>query len=355
MSEAMQQMLRTIADVLFNKQPTYSTKDIFDKIDKKEYEENLDKVTQLVLKEMFCENTGSHFLDSGGYGGRGYDRANAVKDQDWMKQKPAIAVVDNYSRDDSYTVYVLKNAYLFLCENLEYDLEMDQRFHKFSQSEEEFEFVHYDKHKISLIYSDPNKIPHHKNTITNKRIEHFTPKGKSYYNCMKAWKDLISQAPFEDLEDFEDLKGWNTCNGESCLNKTLQWEMFNLNSGKYSGAYIILQIHNGADVRGGYSTPHVFKFDDEQFWCSLDDLTGKCPNHNYREKGVPGIQVNLENEPTKDPVIDLDHVDCYSDDTGNHWYANCGEDIDSGAEFKTDEEGEHHIICKKCGAELEFW
>lgn len=355
MSESMQQMLRTIADVLFNKQPTYSTKDIFNKIDKKEYEENLEKVTQFVLKEMFCENTGSHFLDSGGYGGRGYDSANAVKDLDWMKQKLAIAVVDHYSRDGSYNFYVQKNAYLFLCENLDYDLEMDQWFHKFSQSEEEFELVYHDTHKVPII-SLMGKTPSSTDlNITKRRVEHFTPKDASYYKCMTAWKDLLSQSPYDDLEDYEDLKGWNTANGESCLNKTLQWEMFCIRNGKYEGFYIILQIHNGADIRGGYSTPHIFKFDEDQFWCAIDDLTGRCPNHDQSRKGVPGIQTTLDGEETKDPVIDLDHVDCYSDDTGNHWYANCGEDIDGGSKFFTDEEGEHHITCKKCGAELEFW
>lgn len=362
MSDATELMIRNLADILFNKAPTHSTKDIFDKIDKKEYEANLEKVTQFVLKEMYCENTGSHFLDSGGAYGRGYDSANAVKHLDWMKQKPAIAVVDQYSRDGSYDFYVQKNAYLFLVESLEYDLEMDQRFHKFCQSEKEFVFTFYDKHmiptiacealdKYSRIYGVEKGYQ-----LNKKRVEYFSPKDESYYKCISAWKDLLSQADaFEDLEDYEDLKGYNTANGETCLNKTLQWEMFTIHNGKYEGHYIILQIHNGCDIRGGYSTPHIFKYDEDQFWCKMDDITARCTNFNYGEKGVPGIQVNLDNKPTKDPVVDLDHVDCYSDDCGRHWYGSSGEDVSKGAEFKTDEEGKHHIVCKKCGAELEFW
>ena len=168
---------------------------------------------------------------------------------------------------------------------------------------------------------------------------------------MTAWKKLLSDCEF----DYQDLKGYNTANGEACLNKTLQWDMFYIDNGKYEGAYIILQIHNGCDIRGGYSTPHIFKFDEDDFWCDLNDLSARCPNHGKKEDVVAGVQKDLEGNDTKDPALDLEHVDCYSDNTGNYWYANCGDDIDGGAEFKTDEEGEHHLVCKKCGAEIEFW
>ena len=130
--------------------------------------------------------------------------------------------------------------------------------------------------------------------------------------------------------------------------------MFAIDNGKYEGYYIILQIHNGCDVRGGYSTPHVFTFDENTFWSMLDNITGRCPNFNWGDKRSPGVQVDLTGKKSKDPVVDLDHVDCYTDD-GSHWYGNGGEDLDNGSKFFTDKEGEHHIICKKCGAELEFW
>lgn len=357
MSDAMEIMLRTIANVLFNKQPTFSTKDIFKHIDEEKYKKNIAKVTQFVLKEMFCENTGSHFLDSGGAYGRGYDKANAVKHLDWMKQDLTVVQVDQYSRNDSYDFYVLKNAYLFLCEHLDYDLDMDQKFHNFCQSETTYEFIHHDKHMIPIIalkgiqsYKDNLKI-------TKKRIEYYSPKKESYYSNMTAWKQLIKQAPFEEIEDYEDFGGYNTYNGESCLNKILQWEMFAIHNGKYEAHYIILQIHNGCDVRGGYSTPHIFTFDEDEFWSRINDLTCRCPNFDsdWEKETIPGTQLNLQGKPTKDPVIDLEHVDCYSDDGGRHWCGNSGAEISDGAEFTTDEEGEHHIVCKKCGVELRFW
>lgn len=131
--------------------------------------------------------------------------------------------------------------------------------------------------------------------------------------------------------------------------------MFEIANGMYQGHYIILQIHNGCDVRGGYSTPHIFQFEYDHFYSMINGLGCRCPNFKWGEERVQGVQKNLDGKNTKDPVIDLDHVDCYSDDDGYHWYENSGENIEKGAKFITDEEGKHHIVCKKCGTELEFW
>jgi len=47
----------------------------------------------------------------------------------------------------------------------------------------------------------------------------------------------------------------NTYNGEDALSQVLQYVYFTLGD----ETYIVLQIHGGADVRGGYSTPMVFR------------------------------------------------------------------------------------------------
>ena len=125
MTDILEGLLRVIADVCFNKPHSHSTKDIYEKIGKCET-----KVTQCVLKEMFCENTGSHFLDSGGAYGRGWQRCQAIKEQDWMEAEMINVEVDSY-RDGEHYVYMTKNTYLFLCEHLVYDIVMDKQFHQF--------------------------------------------------------------------------------------------------------------------------------------------------------------------------------------------------------------------------------
>jgi hypothetical protein len=286
-------LVRLIGDTLFSTPATYSTKDIYDRI---QNECETGKVTQCVLKAMFCENTGAHYLDSGGAYGRGWERAQAIKDLDWTEFPPVKVEVDK----DSF--YILKNTYQLLCDVLEYDIEMDKIFHKFCNQE---------IRKRDSYYSNMNDF-----------VEH-----------LKKW----------DI-DFEDKGGYNTYNGDSCLDKTLQWNMFSIYNGKYEGDYLLLQIHNGCDVRGGYSTPHVFRFDEDDFWWRLDDLSAYCPNR-YQEDDEKTMQVDLQGKK----VPPKRHVDCYSDDGGYHWYE------DNDFEFITDEDGEHHVVCGKCGLDINFY
>ena len=52
---------------------------------------------------------------------------------------------------------------------------------------------------------------------------------------------------------------WNTYNGESDLSQILQGANLTI---EYEG-YILIQIHNGADARGGYTDAKLFKLEDE--------------------------------------------------------------------------------------------
>lgn len=303
--------IRTIADILYNKPATYSTKDIFNKIDKEEYEEKIDKVTQFVLKEMFCENTGSHFLDSGGAYGRGWQRSQAVKDQEWMKAERMNVEVDKYSKGEYY-INITKNTYLFLCDHITYDIEMDRIFHKFSEQEGR--------------------------------------KRDSYYSNMNDFIEHLKEGE-EFIKEFQNLGGYNTYNGESCLNKTLQWNAFNYDDEDY----LILQIHNGCDVRGGYSTPHVFKTDYDYFIINQEDIWAYCPK---RDEPLPDpnpdgkIQTDLDGNKVK--IEQIKHIDCSSDDCGYHFYP-CGSMCSSDWKYITDEEGNHKAVCPACDSEIQFY
>jgi hypothetical protein len=79
------------------------------------------------------------------------------------------------------------------------------------------------------------------------------------------WKSDIngvSWQAYDHIDSFEDdliKKGsWNTYNGDSDLSQTLQGAHVEVNGDDY----IIIQIHNGADVRGGYTDAKLFKFGD---------------------------------------------------------------------------------------------
>lgn len=87
----------------------------------------------------------------------------------------------------------------------------------------------------------------------------------------------------------------NTYNGEDCLSQTLQFAYFEHDH----SSYCLLQIHGGADVRGGYTAPRAF------------DLG----SHG------DGTEI-FENARAS---CGCDNEECaarwYSDDAGSHWYA----------------------------------
>ncbi len=295
-------LVRTIADLLYNKPAEYETKDIHKEIEGKINSDNIVAITKRVLKAMFCENTGTHFLDSGGAYGRGWQRKQAIKDADW--DLFPYTHVEISSPDDWY---VLKNTYHFLMEHIQYDVKMDKLFHAFC----------------------------------NQPVR----KKEPYYQCMRQFRDFIG-----DRDDFEYYTGGNTYNGDTCLDETLQYDIYRSNN--YD--FIILQTHNGADVRGGYSTPHVFSLEDaDSFLCMMDDLCCRCPNWD-KPDDEKTVQLDLNGEKVK-----YGHVDCYSDDCGYHWYSNYngreGSTVKDGAKFIKDEDENYHIVCGKCGAELEFF
>ena len=141
--------------------------------------------------------------------------------------------------------------------------------------------------------------------IFHRFCEQEVRKKDSYYTNID---DFVEHIKHWNL-DYENLGGYNTYNGESCLDKTLQWNIFAIYNGIYEGHYMILQTHNGCDVRGGYSAPHIFRFDEDEFWCWLNDLTARCPNHG-EEIEKETVQTDLDGNK----IPSLDHVDCYSDD-----------------------------------------
>ena len=172
-----------------------------------------------------------------------------------------------------------------------------------------------------------------------------TRSSDSYYSNMDDFVENPSEWEVEEeMDDYEHLGGYNTYNGENCLDKTLQWNTFAIHNGDVEGHYMILQIHNGCDVRGGYSTPHVFQYDEDELWCWLSDLSMRCPNHG-RPISEDTIQKTLDGKD----IQPIRHVNTYSDDCGYHWYE------DNDFKFITDENEEHKVVCGNCGEELNFY
>lgn len=156
-----------------------------------------------VIKEMLTENTGSHFLDSGGAYGRHWE--DNQENPPW--DKPRIDV----NRD-----YVVKNVYHFLTE--EAGLSRDSEVERLEQ-----DFFDYADRP------ENEDVP---------------------------WRPLMNEFA-EDLHDMslmENLYEFNTYNFDSSLSQVLQGVVFSVGG----TGYCLLQIHQGCDVRGGYTKPRLF-------------------------------------------------------------------------------------------------
>ena len=75
---------------------------------------------------------------------------------------------------------------------------------------------------------------------------------EAYGVCFTAWEYLDSEL------DATINRTWNTYNYDCDLSQTLQGSNLTINNEEY----ILIQIHGGADVRGGYTDAVLFKCEE---------------------------------------------------------------------------------------------
>ena len=163
--------------------------------------------TKQILLVMLQENTGAALCDSGGAYGRNWEK-NKGRD---FESEPAATV------DFRYGIDVSINVFHWLEERLEFSPELDKEF---------FEFC-----------ADPEREDSH-------------------------WPELMADW-FKEKGKAADVGGIygdgeplciNTYNGEDLLSQVLQFQY-----GTIDGEpVVLLQIHGGCDVRGGYTAPRAF-------------------------------------------------------------------------------------------------
>lgn len=184
--------------------------------------------TERMLAEMLVENTGRHFLDSGSAYGRNWERNQGLTVKDWIASKPV--TIDKFG---TYSV----NVFHYLRERVDYLKRIDTIFQDY-QSQERFNDSYYP-------------------SIIEEFLEELNATG------------IYGEGSPTSV---------NTYNGESNLSQVLQFWVFNIDNDttiKIDGkrrtipadSYVLLQIHGGCDVRGGYTKPRLFRLpeDDSMF------------------------------------------------------------------------------------------
>ena len=187
-------------------------------------------ITEQIIYEMLTENTGRHMLDSGGENGRSWQR-NQVKSLEDFK---------NEARTRFDVKYYDATISLFhhLTEKLTYSPEWTAAFNEYAATRED------------------------------------------------GWLELMESFPTE--MGMKRLFTENSYNRESLLSQVIQYTVMDTGS----ETLVALQIHGGADVRGGYTAPRVFSIDSEYdlimedaaIFCTGDAVDSDGP-HRFDSNG----------------------------------------------------------------------
>jgi len=193
--------------------------------------------TEEVVASMLGEPTGRHMLDSGGAYGRNWERNAGSTIDDW-RNGPA-AWLDRYG-------CVTLSVFHWLTARVDYCAELDDYFGAWSQ--------------LAPRTDDP------------------------WLACSEEFAQLLWSEGGSSFGDFASPSCVNTYNGEDMLAQVLQYVTLTTESTvtlpelrDESGellaeslelapaAYVLLQIHGGCDVRGGYTRPRVFTTGDDSW------------------------------------------------------------------------------------------
>jgi len=214
------------------------------------------------ITAMLKENTGKNFLDSGGSTNRHWQRNQLV--EDFSTTEPVTWELDTYNGETELLVTLNVYHYLMV-------LSLDDRCIAFN----------------SLQDSDDG------DWVTNSH----------FYGITKSGDDYLEEIFQISCVDFEIGRTFNTYNDESILSQTLQGTFIDIDDEKY----VLLQIHGGADVRGGYTTSKLFNLggeympDDQGIFGTIDGVDVHMENIKFSTNGFGEIVL------TPDSKINLDY------------------------------------------------
>jgi hypothetical protein len=217
--------------------------------------------TDKVLLEMLTENTGRHMLDSGGAYGRNWERNQG---RDFLSERPTILTVDHWGTGDHWEMMVQHNVFHWLRHHLTYDPDMQRDFDEFAATQSD------DAPWLNLMMNFPEEFLH----------KHYP-----------------------DIFELGDWNTHNTYNGEDCLSRVIQRLSFG------NGCHVLLQIHGGCDIRGGYTAPKAFTCEEYALMNNAQAFMS-CNRQDVDER-----QLVIEGAPRND-----DPHRWYTDDAGYHWY-----------------------------------
>ena len=171
--------------------------------------------TEQKLIEMFQENTGIHMLDSGQKDNRHWQRNQKLKPSDFIKRQ-------RFTIEDDE---LIEDTFKMLYDNVAFTPEASNW-----------------------------------NDVWRKYLNH---KENEHASELCLMEEFIKE--HNQNKEYYGHEVQNSFNEETALSQVIQYGYFEVNE----QVFILLQIHNGSDVRGGYTEAVVFELENEY----LDYLT----------------------------------------------------------------------------------
>jgi hypothetical protein len=211
------------------------------------------------IANMMTENTGTHMLDSGGSNGRNWQR-NQGKTVEHFKSLPSATAEIYYSLNcDDYEIDPCVNIFHLLTGGV---LELDDFCHQFNAIE-----VGQWNSKFSGVDHEGDMFLLDNDFNTTEEQRHY---------------------------------GFNTCNDNLNHSQVMCGHMLE----REGLTYVLLQIHGGADVRGGYTDAKLFKLDDwAEFYNLVNDSCGFSSPDGHHGISWHGELINEDGQGASDDDI----------------------------------------------------
>lgn len=197
-------------------------------------------LTQKKILSQLKENTGRALCDSGDAYGRNWQRNQNKTWEDFTKN-PVQMEAHVYKHGDKPELELMGYVSLasWLDANVEFDAKMQRRYDTFVKR------------------TDPD----------NEQYD---------LERMEAFAEKISDGRHWCGSDYPSVV--NSYNGECDLTQTIQFVEF----AYQDEVYVLLQVHGGCDVRGGYTSPVAYKVTSDYFGDWVVDGYG-CASHQWDE------------------------------------------------------------------------
>lgn len=188
--------------------------------------------TDRALVRMLMESTGRHFLDSGGAYGRAWERNQATgmwQAKDWLATPEIWSDGGFGGEEESEGVEVTDDAWPVLST------------------------FHYLRQRLDF-----------NSQMTAWLIRAEGGNDEPWYASMERWVESVHEGGRDDY--WGPNMGDYTYNRENLLSQNFQYSAFTY----HDEPYVALQIHGGADARGGFTAPKVFNVTTDEAYSFMD-------------------------------------------------------------------------------------